>query len=328
MKLADYGLQLNELTALKRLFEHATTFGSLIQVPEGLASSLPALHRLAGWQSPKEQTIDWPLGEALKHLGPLVRQAELLAAQYDAVVANPPYMGSKFHVLALKEFLKDHHKGYEKDFFSAFIDRGLAFSKPHGRLGLMSPFVWMFISSYEHLRRRLIERETITSLVQLEYSGFEGATVPICTFTLQKGDVNGQGGCYIRLSDFRGSDNQGPKTLEAIRGRDCGWLFEAVQDEFKKIPGSPIAYWATNSIRQVFFENPALSSALDTREGLTTGSNDLFLRYWFEVPFGGIGFDLKPGVSTLDVPCRWFPLSKGRRVPAMVGEQRLCCELA
>ena len=239
MKLADYGLKLGDLTELMRLFVHATTFGSLIQVPEELVAKLPALKRLS-----ETTSQDLFVSNALKRLGPLVQQAGLLAAQYDAVVANPPYMGSKFHIPILKKFLKDHYKGYEKDVFSAFIDRDLAFSKPNGRLGFMSPFVWMFISSHKHLRTRLIDKETITSLVQLEYSGFEGATVPICTFTLQKEHVKGRKGCFIRLSDFRGSDNQAPKTLEAIYDRNCGWFFEAAQDEFKKIPGSPVAYWS------------------------------------------------------------------------------------
>ena len=127
VKLADYGLQLGDLTELKRLFEHATTFGSLIQVPEGLAAKLQSLKQLS------EMTgRDLFVSDALKRLGVLVRQAEMLAGRYDAVVANPPYMGSKFHTPVLKKFLKDHYKGYEKDMFSAFIDRDLAFSKPMG----------------------------------------------------------------------------------------------------------------------------------------------------------------------------------------------------
>ena len=192
-------------------------------------------------------------------------------------------MGSKFHIPVLKKFLKDHYEGYEKDVFSAFIDRDLAFSKPHGRLGFMSPFVWMFISSYEHLRTRLIDKETITSLIQLEYSGFKGATVPICTFTLQKGRVDSQKGCFIRLSDFRGSDSQAPKTLEAIHNRECGWFFEATQDEFKKIPGSPLAYWVSGSMRAVFTAFPRLDTFASPRKGMVTADNPRFIRCWHEV---------------------------------------------
>ena len=269
MKLADYGLAVSDLPELKRLFEHASTFGSLIQVPEGLAAKLAELKQLSEATSQDLFVVD-----ALKRLAPLVRQAEMLAGRYDAVVANPPYMGSKFHAPVLKKFLKDHYKGYEKDMFSAFIDRDLAFSKPHGRLGFMSPFVWMFISSHEYLRTRLIDKETITSLVQLEYSGFEGATVPICTFTLQKGHVAAHKGCFIRLSDFRGSDSQAPRTLEAIRNRNCGWFFEAAQDEFKKIPGSPVAYWVSGALVNSFLNGVLLRNVTDTRIGMATGNND------------------------------------------------------
>ena len=278
MELADYGLHLSDLTELRRLFEHATTFGSLIQIPETLAAQLPALKQLSELTSQ-----DLFLSNALKRLALLVRQAELLAAQYDAVVANPPYMGSKFHIPILKKFLKDHYKGYEKDVFSAFINRDLAFSKPHGRLGFMSPFVWMFISSHEHLRTRIIDKETITSLIQLEYSGFEGATVPICTFTLQKGHVYSQKGCFVRLSDFRGPDSQAPKTLEAIRDRNCGWFFEATQDEFKKIPDSPVAYWVSDAARKSFVDSSTVGDLYTITCGLFTCDNGRFIRKWWEV---------------------------------------------
>ena len=122
MKLAD-------LVEFKQLFEYATTFGSLIQVPVQLAEKLPALRNLSELKGQDILVV-----EALMCLAALVRQAELLVAQYDAVVANPPYIGGKFHVPVLKKFLKDHYDGYEKDVFSAFIDRDLAFSKAHGRL--------------------------------------------------------------------------------------------------------------------------------------------------------------------------------------------------
>ena len=306
VNLPDYGLTDSDLTELKQLFEHASTFGSLIQVPKGLGAKLPALKQLS-----ESTSQDLFVSDALKHLGAIVRQAEMLAAQYDAVVANPPYMGSKFHTPVLKKFLKDHYKGYEKDMFSAFIDRDLAFSKPHGRLGFMSPFVWMFISSHEHMRTRLVDEETITSLIQLEYSGFEGATVPICTFTLQKGHVASQKGCFIRLSDFRGSDSQAPRTLEAIRNRDCGWFFEATQDEFKKIPGSPVAYWVSERVREVFEQGKPLSSVAKPRVGMRTGDNERFLRQWHEVSLGEFNFMSANATQASRSEKKWFPFIKG-----------------
>ena len=95
--------------------------------------------------------------------------------------------------------------------------------------------------------------------------------MPICTFTLLKGHVASQKGCFIRLSDFRGSDSQAPRTLEAIQNRDCGWFFEAAQDEFKKIPGSPVAYWVSERVRKVFEEGTLLGKLVDAKQGLADG---------------------------------------------------------
>ncbi|MEI6656810.1 MAG: BREX-1 system adenine-specific DNA-methyltransferase PglX, partial [Verrucomicrobiota bacterium] len=145
------------LRELIKLFEHGKTFGSLIRVPPDLAAQLPSARQSIEAMIAKGQL--WEHRSATLLL-PLVKQAEMLATQHDAVVANPPYIGSKYHIPILKKFLHDNYDGYEKDVFSAFIDRNFTFSKQHGRLGLMSPFVWMFISSYEQLRGRLIDKET------------------------------------------------------------------------------------------------------------------------------------------------------------------------
>ncbi len=304
--LTHYGLKAGDLTELKRLFEQATTFGSLIQVPEELAEKLPALKRLS-----EVTSQDLFVSGALKKLELLMQQAGILAVQYDAVVANPPYMGSKYHSAVLKKYLKDYYDGYEKDFFSAFIARDLQFSKPQGHLGVMSPFVWMFISTHEHLRTRLIDQETVTSLIQLEYSGFEGATVPICAFTLQKSHVDGRVGCYIRLSEFRGSEAQAPKTLEAIRNRDCVWFFETAQDEFRKIPGSPVAYWVGDSVRSVFTDTQTIGDVAYPRQGMATTNNDMFLRRWFEVDIEKTKFDSCDKEDALSSKTKWFPYNKG-----------------
>lgn len=106
-------------------------------------------------------------------------------------------MGGKFLTNVLKSFLNTDYPGFEKDLFSAFISRNLFFAKTSGQLGFMSPFVWMFISSYENLRSHLIDNTLQNSLIQLEYSGFDGATVPICTFTLSKKHIPGFVGTYI-----------------------------------------------------------------------------------------------------------------------------------
>jgi type II restriction/modification system DNA methylase subunit YeeA len=289
-------------------FQEAKTFGSLIEVPNEWEASLKALLETLTELS---NSGDMMQKAAAQRLVPIVQQAWVLAQRYEAVVANPPYMGSKYQTPAVKKYLKDAYKGYEKDLFSAYIVRNLDFAKEHGQLGFMTPFVWMFISSYEQLRKRLIEEDVITSLIQLEYSGFDGATVPICTFTLSKGHIASYTGSYIRLSDFRGSANQGPKTLEAIQNRDCGWFYEAKPDDFKKIPGRPVAYWISTETKRAFSDNPSLNSVGKACAGHQTGDNDLLLKQWFEISFSEIGFDIESRDQAKNTGYKWFPHRKG-----------------
>ncbi|EEQ6465041.1 BREX-1 system adenine-specific DNA-methyltransferase PglX [Escherichia coli] len=301
---AEYQLLMR---TLKR-FVNAKTLGSLIQVPQEeeaeLKAFLDALYRL-------EQEGDFQQKAAAKAFIPFIQQAWILAQRYDAVVANPPYMGSKYQSLSVKKHLKDNFTGYDKDLFSAFIVRNLELSKQGAQLGFMTPFVWMFITTYEELRKKLIEQEIITSLVQLEYSGFDGATVPICTFTLQKGHINHFTGSYIRLSDFRGASNQGPKTLEAIQHHNCGWFYEAQPDNFKKIPGAPIAYWISESFRNSFSVNNNVDSLFKPRKGIDTGDNEKFLRGWHEISHSKIGFNMASEEESISSGLTWFPYNKG-----------------
>ncbi|MBV5302128.1 MAG: BREX-1 system adenine-specific DNA-methyltransferase PglX, partial [Methylococcales bacterium] len=269
-------------TQLIELFKHAKTFGSLIQIPANLAAQLPAME--AHLRETSQQ------GDLLSQLDamnllPLVEQAHILAMKFDAVIANPPYMGGKYLNPLLKEYLKKHYKGFEKDLFSAFMIRDLDFTKESGQLGFMSPFVWMFISSYEELRTHFIDNATLTSLIQLEYSGFDGATVPICTFTLAKAHIQNYTGSYIKLSDFKGHENQAPKTLEAIKNRDCGWFYNAKPDDFKKISGSPVAYWVSDKVRDVYANHNKIYECSISEGQNITADNDKYLRLFWEVDF-------------------------------------------
>ena len=303
---ADNRYQLLKRTLAR--FTQAKTFGSLIDVPsdenEQLKELLSTLVEL-------QESGDSMQKPAAKQLIEFVHQALVLSIRYDAVIANPPYMGSKYQTAEVKMFLKDNFKGYEKDLFSAYIVRNLQLAKDHGQLGFMTPFVWMFISSYEQLRSKLIDDEVISTLIQLEYSGFDGATVPICTFTLTKGHVPDYTGSYIRLSDFRGAANQGPKTLEAIANPECGWFYEAKPDDFKKIPGSPIAYWVSENFRYCFENGQPFSSEAAIKQGMATSDNNRFLRYWYEVDYGNIAFDCNSISESEERIEKWYPYKKG-----------------
>lgn len=261
-------------------FENAKTFGSLIcmDAPEKPYTDLKLeLEKLL-------DTGDTLQKAAIKKLVPLLIQAILLAKQYDAVIANPPYMGNGYLNSVLREFLKKNYVSYEKDLFSAFMIRNLAFSRPSGQLGFMSPMVWMFISSYEKLRKIFIEKSIIYSLIQLEYNASGEVRVPLCAFILSKQYISDFAGSYIRLTEFPGYNIQAEKTLEAIENSDCGWFFNSKPDSFKKIPGTPIAYWINSNFLDTFSNCKKIVELYPKiTKGIFTGDNNRFLRLWYEV---------------------------------------------
>lgn len=218
---------------------------------------------------------------------------EKLSRRFTCVVANPPYMGSSSFNPFMSKWIKKNYPDVKGDLFSSFVVRMFSLAKDHGECGVMSPFVWMFIGSYEKLRNEIIDNRTLTSLIQLEYSGFAGATVPICTYTFHNSFVKGYKGGYVRLSDFVGAAVQAPKALEAIRNPGCGWFYRRDAETFKQIPGTPIAYWLGEGANNSFGAGQPLAKIAKTRKGMFTGNNDLFLRQWYEVSCSLIDIDYK-----------------------------------
>ncbi|WP_105264930.1 BREX-1 system adenine-specific DNA-methyltransferase PglX [Pseudoalteromonas sp. T1lg76] len=292
---------------LKSSFLQAKTLGSLIKVEHQKLNNLFAL---------KEALVktafdsDPAAKQAAVELFPIINQALCLAQQYDALVANPPYMGRKYQNNEVKSYLKDNFTNNEKDLFSAFICRNLDLTKPSGYLGFMTPFVWMFISSYEHLRNKILSTHSIGSLIQLEYGGFEGATVAVCSFTLMKEHLENHVGSYIRLSEFKGVKNQQPKTLEAIRNPSSNWFYQTNQNSYSAIPGKPIAYWAQSSVLDSFKCSKVMRDISHSFQGMITGNNDYFLRYWWEINYNDIVASSESYGEVKGVNC-WVPYSKG-----------------
>jgi type II restriction/modification system DNA methylase subunit YeeA len=296
MKLAEYGLTSGDLTGLKGLFEHATTFGSLIQVPEELSGQLSALKHLG-----KATTQDLFVSEALRYLVPLVQQAEFLAARYDAVVANPPYMGSRYHSANIRDFAGAFYPHSKTDMFAMFIDRARTMANPAGMVSVVAPFVWMFLSSYEKFRKQLLRETTLATLIQLEYNAFEPACVPVATFTARNVGIINYLFSAIRLSEFKGYENQRPRTLQAIKDRSCGWLYTAKYSSLEEIPGAPLAYWVSEKTIEGFASGLTIESQADfTGSQNKTGDNGRFLRLWWEISEGSRGPEKD-----------WCPYSKG-----------------
>jgi type II restriction/modification system DNA methylase subunit YeeA len=300
--LADYGLKQADLVDLKQLFEHATTFGSLIQVPDRLAEKLPALRRLS---DPKGRDIF--VAKAQKTLELLVRQAGLLATQYDEVVANPPYMGSKSFCKSLKDFVADAFSEGKADLYAAFALRNIQLAKEKGRIGMITIPNWMFLSSFEKLRNIILEIAPITTLVD-NGRGLWGSDFGSCAFVLYQSSPSRQIGRFLRLFDKQGSVTSS-KELE--RRFFSSPRFSCSNDSFMEIPGSPLAYWLGDAVRRLFLSQPRLGEMCDARVGLMTSDNDLFLRRWWEVSSSETMLCAINSEAAQKSNKRWFPHNKG-----------------
>jgi len=183
-------------------------------------------------------------------------------------------------------------------------------AKSSGYVGMFSPYVWMFIQSYEKLRKNIFDTKNITTLIQFEYSAFEEATVPVCSFVYRNKNMGEKGG-YFRLVDFRGGmEVQRQKYLEAIENPNCGFFYTASTENFEKIPGCPVAYWVSEKLIDVFKEDPIEKSVL-FRQGMATSDNNRFLRFWHEVDIADSMFDATDLQSAKESKKKWFAYNKG-----------------
>lgn len=288
---ADTDMLSGSIRRFAEQFAFADTYGSLMTV------TAPA-------------DIDTAFSDFMPTFGLNMRQFDMmmkiytiLGQKYDVVCTNPPYMGGSGMNAKLSDFVKNNFADYKSDLFSAFMVKIFDWCKPNGQIGLVTPYVWMFIQSYEKLRQLVYASTSITSMIQLEYNAFESACVPVATFTLCKSEIKTSGE-YIKLSDFKGIENQEPKTLEAINNSKCGYRYTAKQENFSKIPGMPVAYWVSEAVNRCFEKGLKFDEFASPKQGIKTADKDRFLRFWHEINYERSSiFD-----SNID---KWFPCNKG-----------------
>ncbi|WP_427041347.1 BREX-1 system adenine-specific DNA-methyltransferase PglX [Fusobacterium sp. SB021] len=251
----------------------------------------------------------------------LIIQQKIMTDRYDVVITNPPYMGNVRMNSKLKEYIDKNYPEVKSDLFSVFIKKTYFLTKTKGLTALVTPYVWWFIKSYEELRNFVLKNTKIDSLIQLEYNAFEGACIPVGTFILRKETSKNYRTECIKLSDFKGIENQPIKTLEAIENPQCGWRYKADQKEFEKISGSPIAYWVSDKVREIFEKGKKLENISKVRKGMDTGNNELFMRVWSEVEKIKIGLNVKDEETVLKNKIKWIPYNKGGSFKKWYGNQ-------
>lgn len=280
-------------------FEHSRLLGALIEVDTDLLSRLG---RMLGQVPPSENLLDIAV---IDQANQVVRQAEFLSQRYDIVVANPPYMGVRNMSSQLAGWLECQFPDYKSDLFSAFVRRCQLLVKRGGRVGIMSPNVWMYISSHEKLRTLLCVNATLETLVELPLSAFKGATVQICAYTFTASPSHGSPAVFLRLTDMIGTNLDYPRIAQqAISTRDDSRVFVTNPIDFRQIPGSPIAYWLQAEEISNYHSGHLLGDLAEPRKGMDTGDNSEFLRMWWEVSRHKLSLELADRG-------KWFPYNKG-----------------
>ncbi|NSL96361.1 BREX-1 system adenine-specific DNA-methyltransferase PglX [Lactiplantibacillus plantarum] len=307
----------DDIKQIIELFSNARELGSIIK-----------FDKTFNWTKLRENVEDmhtdaldiFGMNQSKKIVLKVLTIGEIMSTKYDVAVTNPPYL-NKFDP-DMKKYVKKNYADYSGDLFSVFIFNNINLVKIGGYAAYMTPFVWMFIKTYEKLRSYLVANKEISSLIQMEYSAFEEATVPINTFVL-KNVPNGSNGTYIKLSAFKGGMNvQRDKVLEAIANPDIDYLYRTNQANFKKIPGSPIAYWVSNQLLHDFLVGIPLKNISPAQRGLTTGNNNLFIHDWWEVLFNHVDVS-RSWRKNQTSKKKWFPYNKGGKNHKWFGNREL-----
>ncbi|WP_047248550.1 BREX-1 system adenine-specific DNA-methyltransferase PglX [Chromobacterium subtsugae] len=301
------GLQAADLRQLLDFFAQAKTFGSLLSLPAALAGKLPQLAALLT----QVQQHGNALAQTYAHEihAHYLRPAQLLAGHYDAVIANPPYMGSKGMNATVKDFAKKHFPDSKSDLFAMFIERGFCWCKASGFNSMVTMQSWMFLSSYESMREELLGTRTISSFVQVGYNSFPEINSKIaqaCAFCIQATYFHSFSGRYINLNSAPQSADK--ELIFITRMPDL--VYDVNQDDFKKIPGSPVAYWLS-STGVTAFSFKKLDEIGITRRGLQTGHKDRFIRHWFECNAENIELKYLPRNIAIDSKKKWFMFNNG-----------------
>ena len=307
--LGRLGKQESTARALLDGFKNAKEYGSILQ-PKVTLAELDALQEqlreVDGASDVGSLTDQFVAGQLLRVLCPLVEQARMLVQKYDVVVTNPPYMGASGMNARLSDYVKKVYPDSKSDLFAVFIERCAQMDKRGGYQAMITQHAWMFLSSFEKLRAKLQLIDTV-NMAHLGARGFDeigGEVVQTTSFVMRSSHTKGYKGTYCRLLD---GESEKAKAEMFVGGEN---RYVTEQDNFSKIPGSPVAYWVSTNLYDIF-NNMLVKDCAFVGIGMRTGDNDRFLRYWFEVDRNKECFDAENAEMAIQSKKKWFSYNKG-----------------
>lgn len=309
--LGRLGKQESTARALLDGFKNAKEYGSILQ-PKVTLAELDALQEqlreVDGASDMGSLTDQLVAGQIVNVLYPLIEQARMLVQKYDVVVTNPPYMGSSSMDAHLSDFVKQNYPDTKSDMSTVCMERTINMCNEHGYMAMINIPVWMFLSSYEKLREKMLRENTIVSMVH-PGRGIFGSDFGTTSFVIAKTHLQGYKGHYRRLFDKQGE-------VESVEQREqCFFekrgVFYAKQDNFSKIPGSPVAYWVSNKFREIYKDAELFESIADIKSGVMSGDDARFIRFWHEVAFPKFDCSCKNVAECVEHKTKWFPVTRG-----------------
>ncbi|MFJ7848156.1 BREX-1 system adenine-specific DNA-methyltransferase PglX [Peribacillus sp. NPDC097224] len=308
------------LSTIREAFFNAKEYGSILHVePIDIYILEESFKRYKGEQANLIEMLDKQIVE--ENLPQLLMQYKILGGKYDVVCTNPPYMGNANMGNDLKNFVQQNYEKSKADLCAVFIESALSQTKKNGYCSMVTMHSWLFLSSYDMLRKYLLDQTTISSILHLGMEAFEGIigkVVQTVAFVLRNNNIDEFKPTGIRLVDFY----DGRKYEKESQFFNPINKFSSIsQNDFNKIPGSPIAYWASDKVVALFNNNSPLSEFVELKVGLQTGENSKYLRYWHEVNNNKVGLNLKNLEEAKYSNRKWFPHNKGGLFRKWYGNQ-------
>lgn len=300
-----------DLDSILNVFQNGNDLGSIIKINKNI--DFDKLRELFA-NNPNQNNEQPDLFIDMRtRLNTALDVAEVLSDTYDVSVTNPPYMGGGKMDPPLKKYVQKNYPISKADLFSVFIEKMIELTSNIGYIGMITMHSWMFLSNFEKLRKE-IQNHTIINMAHLGTRAFGdigGEVVQTTTFILQKAKREEYLGSYERLVDYDSQDDKEKMYLEMVNDKDNNDVYHVDQLNFDKIPGSPIAYWASENLINDFEKGTSLGEVVQAKVGLQTGDNKRFLRQWFEVGIDNISFDSHSIKDSVESGKKWFPYNKG-----------------
>ncbi|MFX4301252.1 BREX-1 system adenine-specific DNA-methyltransferase PglX [Alicyclobacillus tolerans] len=311
----DSGVNFARVKAFIEQFRDAKIFGSLINIHE-VDCDLDFLEeRLKMLQNtPANDLFENQVQIRVSKLLPdLLKQSKIMIHQFDVVIMNPPYMGNKSMNAELSNFMREKYPISGTDTCTAFMEVSM-YLKPFGFLAMINQHSWMFTSTFEDLRRKIISNMTIVSMLHLGAKAFDetgGEVVQSTAFVLRNCFIENFKAPYIRLVDLNDPDEKRQMALAVIKNRQKDFFFSSTVNVYTRLAGSPVAYWIGDKLINVIAQNKPLGDFVELKSGMSTGDNSRFQREWFEVNLEGIGFGYNSVHETKSGKHKWFPCNSG-----------------